>query len=97
MDIDSIKSKIKAHIVSQLDGFDDFAYHDNLVDMGILTDEFIFNLIKYLEKHFAVTLYTYELYQEKDKKSLTLDSLGKLIQQKKKPSQKHKITASCNL
>ena len=48
MDIDSIKSKIKAHIVSQLDGFDDFAYHDNLVDMGITTNDFVFSLIKFL-------------------------------------------------
>ena len=83
MDIDSIKSKIKAHIVSQLDGFDDFAYHDNLVDMGILTDDFIFALIQFLEKNFAVKIYKQELY-----KTFSINSIGKLISNKMKSSQK---------
>jgi len=80
-DID-IKSKIKAYIVSQLDGFDDFAYHDNLVDMGILTDDFIFALIQFLEKNFAVKIYKQELY-----KTFSINSIGKLISNKMKSSQ----------
>jgi hypothetical protein len=77
-----IKSKIKRYIVEYFDGFDEFDYHDNIVDMGITTDEFVFDFIKFLEKEFCVTIFKHELY-----KRFTINSIGKLIANKMKNSQ----------
>lgn len=90
MRIYEIKSIIKGYIVSQLDGFDDFDHRDNLEDMGILTDEFVFKLIQFLEKEFNVTIYKHELYP--DKKSLSVNSIENFIEQKVKRIQTNQVT-----
>jgi len=47
--------KLWNFISSYLDGFKDFTIVDNLVDMGIVTTDFVFDLKTFIEKEFCVT------------------------------------------
>jgi len=81
-DID-IKSKIKRYIVDYFEGFEEFNFTDNIVDMGITTNDFVFSLIRFIENEFCVTIFKHELY-----KTFSINSIGKLISNKMKSSQK---------
>ena len=77
-DID-IKSKIKRYIVDYFEGFEEFNFTDNIVDMGITTNDFVFSLIRFIENEFYVTIFKHELY-----KTFTINSIAKLIANKMK-------------
>ena len=84
MDIDSIKPNIKEYIAKYFDGFNDFNFTDNLVNMGITTQEFLFSLIQFIEKTFAVKIYQHELYSTGAKKeAISIEGIAKLITKKK--------------
>lgn len=74
-----IRSKTRDFVISQLDGFDVFINDDNLVDMGIVTNDFVFSLIKFIENEFHITISIDEFNN-----NLSITSIGKLIEQKKK-------------
>jgi len=78
-----IKSRIKSYIVDYFEGFEEFNFADNIVDMGITDNDFVFSLIRFIENEFCVTIFKHELY-----KMFTINSIAKLITSKMKSSQK---------
>ena len=51
-----IKSKVRQFIVNNFDGFYEFKNSDNLFDMGIVTEDFVFSLIEFFENEFNITI-----------------------------------------
>lgn len=80
MNKDDITQKIGNFIISQLDGFDEFTNDDNLVDMGIVTDDFVYSLIQFLDNEFNVRI---SKNDELEKIELSIDSIGNFIEQRR--------------
>lgn len=74
-----IKSKTRNFISSQLYGFDDFQNDDNLVDMGIVTDDFVFNLIQFIKNEFNIIISGDDFNLNR----FSINSICKYIKQKK--------------
>ena len=81
-----IRSKTRDFVISQLDGFDEFQNDDNLVDMGIVTEDFVFSLIQFLENEFNITISGEDFY----KNNLSITSIGKFIEMQQKKKMKGK-------
>jgi acyl carrier protein len=83
---DEIKLKIRDFLSRQFDGFDEFEDEDNLVDMGIVTEDFVFSLIQFLENEFNITISGEDFY----KNNLSITSIGKFIEMQQKKKMKGK-------
>ena len=82
MDIEEnkIRSKTRYFVIRQLDGFNEFQNDDNLLDMGIVTDDFVLSLKQFIENEFTITISSDDL----NNNNLSITSIGEFIRQKKK-------------
>ena len=87
-----IKSKTRNFIISQLYGFDEFQNDDNLVDMGIVTDDFVFNLIQFIKNEFNITISG----EDFNIKKFSINNISRYIEQNKKKRQ-HRLRTSKNI
>jgi acyl carrier protein len=76
-----IRSKTRNFVISQLDGFDEFQNDDKLVDMGIVTNDFVSSLIQFIEKEFHITISGYD-GKEFRNNNLSIKSIGKFIEKR---------------
>lgn len=70
--------KLWNFISSYLEGFKEFNVSDNLVDMGIVTDEFVFALKQFIEKEFCVIF----CGEDFSINNLSIKNIVKVIEQK---------------
>jgi hypothetical protein len=82
----NIKPKIKVYIADYFEGFDEFDYQDNIVDMGITDNDFIFGLIQFLESEFCIKIFRHELF-----KTFTINGIANIITKKMKSSQNIRV------
>lgn len=76
-----IRSKTRNFVISQLDGFDEFQNDDKLVDMGIVTNDFVSSLIQFIENEFNITISGYD-GKEFRNNNLSIKSIGKFIEKR---------------
>lgn len=74
-----IKTKIRDFVIKQFWGFNQFTNKDNLVDMGIVTDDFVSCMVKFIENEFNITISA-----DFNLNDLSINSISKFIEQKKR-------------
>ena len=79
-----ISSKIRNFVIKQLFGFDQFKNDDNLVFMGIITDDFVFKLIQFIKNEFNITISGDDF----NLNEFSINSIRKYIEQKKRKDNK---------
>jgi acyl carrier protein len=76
-----IRSKTRNFVIEYLEGFNEFTDQDKFIEMGIVTDDFIFLLRQFIENEFTITIsgndgeYFY-------KNNLSINSIGKFIEKR---------------
>lgn len=75
-----IKPKVRQFICDYFDGFKLFRNKDNLVDMGIVTDDFVFSLKEFIQNEFGLTISGEDFLKNK----LSITNIAMVINQKLK-------------
>jgi hypothetical protein len=83
MDIDGIeiRSKTRNFVNAYLDGFNEFTDQDKFIEMGIVTNDFVFSLKQFIQKEFHITI-SGDNGKEFRNNNLSINSIGKFIEQR---------------
>ena len=78
MDGNEIRRKTRNFVIEYLEGFNEFTDQDKFIEMGIVTNDFVFSLKQFIENEFHITISGEDFY----KNNLSINSIGKFIEQR---------------
>jgi acyl carrier protein len=87
MDGNEIRRKTRNFVIEYLEGFNEFTDQDKFIEMGIVTNDFVFSLKQFIENEFHITISGEDFY----KNNLSINSIGKFIEMKQQKKMKKQI------